>query len=110
MDKYTKKYIRLIKQVESDQELSDIIDKIYTDGFDDGEESTETSQDKPKTKQIPKSPLKQGRIHQAEEYLKELKDLMASRNQEMIHIASDFDLDSLSKAMGYIKAFIQKQQ
>ncbi len=39
MDKYTKKYIRLIKQVKTDQELSDIIDKIYTDGFDDGEQT-----------------------------------------------------------------------
>lgn len=39
MDKYTKKYIRLIKQVKSDQELSDIIDQIYTDGFDDGEQT-----------------------------------------------------------------------
>ena len=39
MDKYTRKYIELIKQAKSDQELSDIIDKIYTDGFDDGEES-----------------------------------------------------------------------
>jgi len=44
MDKYTKKYIRLIKQTKSDQELSDIIDKIYTDGFDDGEQSIETPQ------------------------------------------------------------------
>lgn len=46
MDKYTKKYIRLIKQAKSDQELSDIIDTIYTDGFDDGEQSAGTYQDK----------------------------------------------------------------
>lgn len=46
MDKYTKKYIRLIKQAKSDQELSDIIDNIYTDGFDDGEQSAGTDQDK----------------------------------------------------------------
>lgn len=37
MDKYNKRYLRLIKQAKSDQEISDIIDKIYTDGFDDGE-------------------------------------------------------------------------
>lgn len=37
MDKYTKKYIKLIKEAKNDEELSDIIDKIYTDGFDDGE-------------------------------------------------------------------------
>ena len=46
MDKYTKKYIRLIKQVKTDQELSDIIDKIYTDGFDDGEQTYTTSKEK----------------------------------------------------------------
>lgn len=46
MDKYTKKYIRLIKQAKSDQELSDLIDTIYTDGFDDGEQSAGTYQDK----------------------------------------------------------------
>ena len=50
MDKYTNKYIRLIKQAKSDQELSDIIDNIYTDGFDDGEQSEGTDQDKPITK------------------------------------------------------------
>ena len=50
MDKYTKKYIRLIKQAKSDQELSDIIDTIYTDGFDDGEQSAGTYQDKSITK------------------------------------------------------------
>lgn len=43
MDRYTKKYIKLIKQTKSDQELSDIIDKIYTDGFDDAEQSYTTS-------------------------------------------------------------------
>ncbi len=47
MDKYTKKYLRLIKQAKSDQEISDIIDKIYTDGFDDGEESSQTLKSKP---------------------------------------------------------------
>lgn len=35
MDRYTIKYIRLIKEAKNDEELSDIIDKIYTDGFDD---------------------------------------------------------------------------
>ena len=38
MDKYTRKYIRLIKKAKNDEELSDIIDTIYTDGFDDAEE------------------------------------------------------------------------
>ena len=38
MDKYTRKYIRLIKSAKNDEELSDIVDKIYTDGFDDAEE------------------------------------------------------------------------
>lgn len=56
----------------------------------------------------PKSPMKQGKIHQAEEYLKEIKDLV--ENLDMVHITNDLDLDSLSKAKGYIKAFIQKQQ
>lgn len=37
MDKYTKKYIKLVKEAKSDEELSVIIDKIYTDGFDDAE-------------------------------------------------------------------------
>ena len=37
MDKYTRKYIRLIKNAKNEEELSDIIDKIYTDGFDDAE-------------------------------------------------------------------------
>lgn len=38
MDKYTRKYIKLIKKAKNDEELSDIIDNIYTDGFDDAEE------------------------------------------------------------------------
>ena len=37
MDRYTRKYIKLIKEAETDEQLSDIIDKIYTDGFDDSE-------------------------------------------------------------------------
>jgi len=52
MDKYTKKYMRLIKQAKSDQELSDIIDNIYTDGFDDGEQSAGTPEDKPQDKPL----------------------------------------------------------
>lgn len=40
MDKYTRKYIRLIKSAKTNVELSDIIDKIYTDGFDDGEQAS----------------------------------------------------------------------
>lgn len=51
--------------------------------------------------------MKPNRIDQAQEYLKEIKDLV--ENQFTIHITSDFDLDSLSKAKDYIKAFIQKQ-
>lgn len=47
------------------------------------------------------------RIDQAQAYLQEIKDLI--ENLDMIHITSDFDLDSLSKAKNYIKAFIQKQ-
>ena len=39
MDKYTRKYIKLIKKAKNDDELSDIIDKIYTDGFDDAEKA-----------------------------------------------------------------------
>ena len=46
------------------------------------------------------------RILRAQEYLQEIKDLV--ENPE-ITITSDFDLDSLSKAKEYIKAFIQKQ-
>ena len=38
MNEYTRKYIRLIKQAKSDQELSDIIYTIYYEGFDDGSE------------------------------------------------------------------------
>lgn len=37
MDRYTKKYIKLVKEAKNDEELSDIIDKIYTDGFNDAE-------------------------------------------------------------------------
>lgn len=33
--KYTKKIIRKIKNAKSDVELEDIIDKVYTDGWDD---------------------------------------------------------------------------
>ena len=40
MDKYTKKYIKLIKEAKTDEQLSDIIDKIYADGFEDGENVT----------------------------------------------------------------------
>lgn len=60
-----------------------------------------------KRKQIPKSPMKQGQISQAEGILNEIKYLL--ENPE-IHIASDFDLANLSEAKSIIKAFIQKQQ
>ena len=69
MDKYTKKYIRLIKQVKTDQELSDIIDKIYTDGFDDGEQTYIT----PKEKTI--TEIK-------EQYQKELHDLIENMESD----------------------------
>jgi len=46
------------------------------------------------------------RILRAQEYLNEIKDLIEKTE---ITITSDFDLDSLSKARDYIKAFIQKQ-
>ena len=39
MDRYTTKFIRLIKEAKNDEELSDIIDRIYTDGFDDAEQA-----------------------------------------------------------------------
>ena len=61
----------------------------------------------PPMKPKPKSPMKQHWINQAEEYLQEIKALVENPD---IHITSDFDLDSLSKAKDYIKAFIQKQQ
>ncbi len=46
------------------------------------------------------------RILRAQEYLQEIVNLVEKTE---ITIASDFDLDSLSKAKEYIKAFIQKQ-
>lgn len=53
--------------------------------------------------------MKQGRINQAEGYLEEIRDLIGNPDID-IHITSDIDLVSLSKARNYIKAFIQKQQ
>ena len=36
MDEYTKKFIKLIKECKTDEELSNIINKIYQDGIEDG--------------------------------------------------------------------------
>ncbi len=47
------------------------------------------------------------RINQAQEYLQEIKDIVENPD---IHITTDFDLDSLSKAKDYIKAFILKNK
>jgi len=47
------------------------------------------------------------RIQQAEIYLQEIKDLVRDID---IHITNDADLEDLSEARNYIKAFIQKQQ
>ena len=54
-----------------------------------------------------KTNMAYNRIDQAQEYIQEIKDLI--ENPIEIHITSDFDLNSLSKAKNYIKAFIQKQ-
>lgn len=40
MDKYTKEYLQKIKKAKNDQELVDIINNIYADGWDDSESST----------------------------------------------------------------------
>lgn len=82
------------------QDQGNISIELYTEANDGLHEDIPL-----KTK--PKSPMKQGRILQAEEYLKEIRNLVENPD---IHITSDFDLDSLSKARDYIKAFIQKQQ
>lgn len=36
MDKYTKKIIEAIKKAQTEDELVDIINKIYEDGIEDG--------------------------------------------------------------------------
>lgn len=87
------------------QDQGNISIELYVSAEDGFDEDISLKQ-KPKSPK-PKSPMKQGKIKQAEEYLKEIKDLVENPD---IHITSDFDLDSLSKAKGYIKAFIQKQQ
>lgn len=38
-DKYTKKYLDKIKKAKSNEEIIDIINRIYTEGFDDGEQT-----------------------------------------------------------------------
>lgn len=53
-----------------------------------------------------KTNMAYSKINKALEYLKEIKNLV---DKPDIHLTSDFDLDSLSKARDYIKAFIQKQ-
>lgn len=90
MDKYTKKYIRLIKQAKSDQELSDIIDTIYTDGFDDGEQITGTDQDKSITKRKLKNlPFT--------EVIKDPRILMALWNHFNYSISNISSYDELTK-------------
>ena len=89
------------------QDQGNISIELYASAEDGLHEDIELKMKHENMKQIPKSPMKQGKIKQAEEYLKEIKDLV--ENPE-IHITSDFDLDSLSKAKDYIKAFIYKQQ
>ena len=37
MDRYIKKYLELLKKVETDKEKADLLSKIYNDGFYDGE-------------------------------------------------------------------------
>lgn len=82
------------------QDCDKISIELYTEASDGLHEDISL-----KTK--PKSPMKQGKINQALQYLQEIKDLV---DKPDIHLTSDFDLDSLSKAKNYIKAFIQKQQ
>ena len=89
------------------QDQGNISIELYASAEDGLHEDIELKMKHENMKQIPKSPMKQGKIKQAEEYLKEIKDLV--ENPE-IHITSDFDIDSLSKAKDYIKAFIYKQQ
>jgi len=36
MDKYAQKYIKFFRTAQSDAELSMLINKIYSDGFEDG--------------------------------------------------------------------------
>ena len=45
MDSYTKKYVDAFKQAETDVEIANIIDKIYEDGFSDGENNAVDSFD-----------------------------------------------------------------
>lgn len=87
------------------QDQGNISIELYVSAEDGFDEDISLKQ-KPKSPK-PKSPMKQGKIKQAEEYLKEIKDLV--ENPE-IHITSDFNLDTLSRVKDYIKAFIQKQQ
>lgn len=37
-DTYTLKFIKKIKAIKSEEELATIIDKIYSDGFEDGQD------------------------------------------------------------------------
>jgi len=36
VDKYAKKYLKMIKQAKTDEELIGIINKVYENGFEDG--------------------------------------------------------------------------
>ena len=84
----------------SDQ--GDISIELYTSADDGLHEDISL-----KSKQKPKSPMKQGQISQAEGILKEIKCLVEIPE---IHITSDFDLANLSEAKSIIKSFIQQQK
>lgn len=82
------------------QDCDKISIELYTEASDGLREDISLIKNKPK------SPMKQGKIHQAEECLQEIKNLVENPD---IHITNDFDLNSLVTAKDYIKAFIQKQ-
>lgn len=102
MDKYTKKYIRLIKKAESDQELSDIVDKIYTDGFDDGEWETEQPPTTPQNKEPDTETTQDNPLTEIEKnYQKELLILIDNMESDGL---SDTTITSILKqgSQGYI--------
>ncbi len=51
--------------------------------------------------------MEYSRINQAQEYLKEIKNLVDNPD---IRITTEFDLDHLFKAKNYIQNFIEKQK
>lgn len=36
LNQYTKPYVESIRKCKTDKEISDILDKVYSDGFEDG--------------------------------------------------------------------------